>query len=106
MATPPKQSGKWQSKWASTYGQICAAVNCNNYTGTCEGLSFFTFPKDEERYAHFIEFDRYATSPTSSICLSDNMNPACSARFCPARFCNSYSIVRLFVKIDNCLRIK
>ena len=68
VATPPKQSGEWQSKCSSTYGQICAAVNCNNYTGTCEGFSFFTVPKDEERYAHLIiEFDRYATPPTSSI---------------------------------------
>ena len=51
----------------ANYGQVCAAVNCNNYTGTCEGLAFFTFPKDDKRYAHFIEFARYATS---SIWLS------------------------------------
>ena len=58
MATPQNkvESGR------ANYGQVCAAVNCNNYTGTCEGLAFFTFPKDDERYAHFIEFTRYATS--------------------------------------------
>ena len=61
----------------ANYGQVYAAVNCNiyNYTGTCEGLAFFTFPKDDERYAHFIEFARYVTS---SILQSDNVSPACS----------------------------
>ena len=58
MATPPKQSGSGRAN----YGQVCAAVNCNNYAGTCERLAFFTFPKDNKRYAHFIEFARYATS--------------------------------------------
>ena len=58
MATPPKkvETGR------ANYGQVCAAVNCNTCTGTCEGLAFFTFPKNEEKYAHLIEFARYATS--------------------------------------------
>ena len=44
-------------------------------SGAYKGLSFFTFPKEEERQAHFIEFAR---KETSSILLSDNVNTGSS----------------------------
>ena len=30
-------------------GKICSAINCRNYANGSPGLSFFRFPKDEER---------------------------------------------------------
>ncbi|KAI0217530.1 hypothetical protein LSAT2_030696 [Lamellibrachia satsuma] len=58
MAT--RKRGKWQSKWASSYRQHCAAFNCNNYTGSTKGLSFFTFPKDEDRCSKWVQNIRRA----------------------------------------------
>ena len=89
----------------ANYGQVCAAVNCNiyNYTGTCEGLAFFTFPKDDERYAHFIEFARYVTS---SILQSDNVNPACSVAVVLLRRTCIRENRHLFAYKLMCLRIR
>ena len=87
----------------TNYGQVCAAVNCNNCTGTCEGLAFFTFPKDEERYAHFIEFARYATS---SIWLSDHVDPACSVAVVLQRRTCIRENRQLFAYKLMCVRIR
>ena len=39
------------------------------------GVGLFTFPKDDERYAHFIEFARYVRN---KLYLTEHVNPAFS----------------------------
>ena len=73
MATPPKTKWKVAEQSMGKYVLQLTAT----FTTTLEH-AFFSFPKDDERYAHFIEFARYVTS---SILQSDNVNPACSVVF-------------------------
>ncbi|GFN93904.1 52 kda repressor of the inhibitor of the protein kinase [Plakobranchus ocellatus] len=70
-------------------GQWCSAINCSNNRVSRPDLSFFRFPKDEERCRKWVINCRRADLLNKSVQALFNGNVLCALHFEDSQFANS-----------------